>query len=89
MKRTILTAIVLGCAFSAVTSFAAETKSGSGGANAWSVKAPLPRTNSEFGVAELDGKIYVMGGYPADRKSPSLRFEDGQMADRRAVAASA
>ncbi len=69
MKRTILTAIVLGSAFSAVTSFAAETKSGSGGANAWSVKAPLPRTNSEFGVAELDGKIYVMGGYPADRKS--------------------
>jgi hypothetical protein len=33
------------------------------------VKAPLPRTNSEFGVAELDGKIYVMGGYPADRKT--------------------
>ena len=69
MKRTVLSAIVLGCAFSAVTSFAAETKSVSGGANAWSVKAPLPRTNSEFGVAELDGKIYVMGGYPADRKS--------------------
>lgn len=35
----------------------------------WALKAPLLTTNSETGVAELDGKIYVIGGYPADRKT--------------------
>lgn len=35
----------------------------------WSLLAPLPSTNSETAVAELDGKIYVIGGYPADRKT--------------------
>jgi N-acetylneuraminic acid mutarotase len=70
MKRTVLSgAIVLGFALSVITPFAAKTQSASGGVSAWSVKAPLPRTNSEFGVAEIDGKIYVMGGYPADRKT--------------------
>ncbi|HEX6175869.1 MAG TPA: hypothetical protein VF089_17800 [Candidatus Binatia bacterium] len=57
------------------------------------MKAPLPRTNSEFGVAELDGKIYVMGGYPADVKpSPpksKSTIQNRQMADNRAVAPSA
>jgi N-acetylneuraminic acid mutarotase len=35
----------------------------------WSLLAPLPATNSETAVTELDGKIYVIGGYPADRKT--------------------
>ena len=35
----------------------------------WSLLQPLPATNSETAVAELDGKIYVIGGYPADRKT--------------------
>ena len=30
----------------------------------WSLLAALPVPNSETGVAELDGKIYVIGGYP-------------------------
>ena len=33
----------------------------------WSTRADLIEANSEMGVAELDGKIYVMGGYPANR----------------------
>jgi N-acetylneuraminic acid mutarotase len=33
----------------------------------WSTRAPLIEANSEMGVAELDGKIYVIGGYPASR----------------------
>jgi N-acetylneuraminic acid mutarotase len=69
MKRNVLSAIVLGCALSATTLFAAEIQNSAARASGWSMKAPLPRTNSEFGVAELDGKIYVMGGYPADRKT--------------------
>src|SRR3954464_8304496 len=35
----------------------------------WSLRAPLPAANSETGIAELDGKIYVIGGYPWDRKT--------------------
>ena len=68
MKRIVLSAIILGCGLSAIISFAAEKQNGNE-RGAWSVKTPLPRTNSEFGVAELDGKIYVIGGYPADRKT--------------------
>lgn len=33
----------------------------------WSTKAPLPEANSEMAVAELNGKIYVLGGYPSTR----------------------
>jgi hypothetical protein len=30
-------------------------------------RAELLEPNSEFAVAELDRKVYVLGGYPADR----------------------
>jgi N-acetylneuraminic acid mutarotase len=33
----------------------------------WSTRTDLPEANSEMGVAELHGKIYVLGGYPASR----------------------
>lgn len=33
----------------------------------WSTRASLVESNSEMAVAELNGKIYVMGGYPASR----------------------
>jgi N-acetylneuraminic acid mutarotase len=33
----------------------------------WSTRSNLLAANSEMSVAELDGKIYVMGGYPASR----------------------
>lgn len=33
----------------------------------WSNRAPLLEANSEMAVAELDGKIYVIGGYPSTR----------------------
>jgi N-acetylneuraminic acid mutarotase len=35
----------------------------------WGERAPLLEPNSEFAAAELDGKIYVLGGYPADRET--------------------
>src|SRR5258707_11340684 len=35
----------------------------------WSLATPLPVPNSETAVAELNGKIYVIGGYPSDRKT--------------------
>jgi len=33
----------------------------------WGTRSNLVEANSEMAVAELDGKIYVMGGYPASR----------------------
>ena len=33
----------------------------------WSTRAPLLAPNSEIAVAQLDGHIYVVGGYPASR----------------------
>jgi len=33
----------------------------------WDTRAQLIDANSEMAVAELDGKIYVLGGYPASR----------------------
>jgi N-acetylneuraminic acid mutarotase len=33
----------------------------------WGTRSNLLEANSEMAVAELDGKIYVMGGYPASR----------------------
>lgn len=35
----------------------------------WGHRAPLLEPNSEMSVAALDGKIYVIGGYPATRIS--------------------
>ena len=35
----------------------------------WGARAPLIEANSEMAVAYLDGKIYVVGGYPATRIS--------------------
>jgi N-acetylneuraminic acid mutarotase len=34
----------------------------------WTQRAPLLEPISEIAVAELDGKIYVMGGYPSTRR---------------------
>jgi N-acetylneuraminic acid mutarotase len=36
---------------------------------AWGKRAPMLEANSEFTTTELDGKIYVFGGYPSTRKT--------------------
>ena len=37
----------------------------------WGSRAGLAEPNSEMAVAELDGRIYIVGGYPSDRVSVS------------------
>lgn len=37
----------------------------------WELRSQLLEANSEMGVAELDGRIYVLGGYPSNRVSVS------------------
>ena len=35
----------------------------------WAQRAPLLEANSEIAVAELDGRMYVVGGYPSTRRT--------------------
>ncbi|MBI3278536.1 MAG: hypothetical protein HYZ57_01690 [Acidobacteria bacterium] len=35
----------------------------------WGTRAPLLEANSEMAVAEVGGKIFVLGGYPSDRQT--------------------
>jgi N-acetylneuraminic acid mutarotase len=64
MKRSamgmIARAVLASCAAAAVA-FPVLSQSG-GGAGQWTAKAKLPMPSAEIGVAELGGKIYVLGG---------------------------
>ena len=53
----------------AVVIWAAGILSATAQESGWSTRAPLREANSEMAVAELDGKIYVLGGYPSTRIS--------------------
>src|SRR5688572_8740184 len=35
----------------------------------WTQRAPLIEPNSELALAELNGKLYLVGGYPANRQT--------------------
>ena len=35
----------------------------------WSQRPPLLEANSELALAELNGRIYLLGGYPASRQT--------------------
>jgi N-acetylneuraminic acid mutarotase len=35
----------------------------------WELRAPLLQANSEFALAESNGKLYVLGGYPSSRQT--------------------
>src|ERR671915_1724777 len=43
---------------------AIETPSGD-----WTLRAPLIEPNSELALAESNGKLYLLGGYPATRQT--------------------
>src|SRR5438552_19019048 len=48
--------------------------------NRWSTRASLPESNSELAVAELSGKIYLFGGYPASRVTvPTVQVYDSAL----------
>jgi N-acetylneuraminic acid mutarotase len=38
-------------------------------AGEWGLRAPLLAANSEFALAESNGKLYVLGGYPSSRQT--------------------
>lgn len=59
------------------TASAAADRPGVPAAGAWGTLAPLLEANSEMSVAELSGKIYVLGGYPSARVSvPTVQVYD-------------
>ncbi len=55
--------------------------------SSWSTRAPLLEPNSETAVAELDGKIYVIGGYPSTRITVATIQVYDSRTDRREYAA--
>ena len=66
--RSKLGALAVLCAVAAYTAsvaVAADPKP----VSEWGNRASLAEPNSEMAVAYLDGKIYVVGGYPSTRKS--------------------
>jgi N-acetylneuraminic acid mutarotase len=43
----------------------------------WGQQAPLIEANSELALAELNGKLYLLGGYPASRQTvPTVQVYD-------------
>lgn len=62
-----LAGLVGGVALLAALGLAAVATRAQPGESIWEQRAPLLEPNSEIAVAELDGKIYVMGGYPSTR----------------------
>ncbi len=52
------------------------------GMGQWSTRAQLVEPNSEMAVAQLDGKIYVVGGYPASRVTQATVQVYDPVADR-------
>jgi N-acetylneuraminic acid mutarotase len=48
----------------------------------WAKRADLLAPNSEFAVAELDGRLYILGGYPADRVTVKIVQVYDIVADR-------
>jgi N-acetylneuraminic acid mutarotase len=53
-------------AFIALNILAANTSAVAG---VWGQRAPMLEANSEFAVAEVNGEIYILGGYPASRET--------------------
>ena len=53
----------------AVASIAGANAQQDPAAGAWGKRAALLEANSEFTTTELDGRIYVFGGYPSTRKT--------------------
>lgn len=63
MRDRIIVAVTLAMALTVSTGLAAqEIKPGT-----WGKKADMLEPNSEFATAELNGRIYVLGGYPKGR----------------------
>jgi len=56
------------------TDIASPAATGSPTSGAWRTLAPMPTPRTEVAVAELNGKIYVIGGFEADG-SPSAKVE--------------
>ncbi len=67
--RPLLAISIFAIFFLTAHGFNAVFAAGHSGQVQWSNKAPLLEPNSEMAVAQLDGKIYIVGGYPSNRVS--------------------
>jgi N-acetylneuraminic acid mutarotase len=69
LRNTRLLAASMAMAVSGILGCAGLQQNSASAYDGWSLLAALPVSNSETGVAAVDGKIYVVGGYPSDRKT--------------------
>lgn len=69
VSPVILSASVLRTAVTAAVSLATGLSPVLAQETGWGMRAGLLEANSEMAVADLDGKIYVLGGYPSTRIS--------------------
>jgi hypothetical protein len=53
------------------------------GSDRWTMGAPMPSARTEVAVAELGGKIYVVGGFGGERESRNLRSKRRPLEPRR------
>ena len=67
LLAAIIAAVLIGCEDDESRSSSDPAAQGPPREGIWSERAPLLDPNSETAVAELDGRIYVIGGYPSTR----------------------
>jgi N-acetylneuraminic acid mutarotase len=65
--RSLLLAMV--CGSGLVLACAAGAAADAPEPGTWAQRAPLIEPNSEFAVAEVNGRLYILGGYPASRET--------------------
>ena len=53
------------------------------GSDRWTMGVPMPSARTEVAVAELGGKIYVVGGFGGERESRNLRSKRRPLEPRR------
>src|SRR5438876_10729050 len=53
------------------------------GIGRWIISTPMPSSRTEVAVAEVGGKIYVVGGFGGERELEILRSGDRSLEPRR------
>lgn len=74
---SVLRGLVAGLALAAAAGLVAEPTIARGQGSGWSERAPMELPRSEASVAALNGKVYMLGGYPGARiTSDSVQVYD-------------
>jgi hypothetical protein len=67
-------AVFSACGGSDEPTYSPTLPAGAGGS--WETMEPIPTARAEVGTAELDGKIYVVGGFPVNAPTDKVEVYD-------------